>query len=66
MTDMWCYRLRDELCTLKEKWDREVVNVSRNQVSKDLELEALRDNESRVKADLQQRKEDIERYVTPF
>ncbi|XP_033742493.1 coiled-coil domain-containing protein 57-like isoform X2 [Pecten maximus] len=60
--DLQTQKLHDELCEIKDKWDKQTTNVSRSQVNKDLELEALRENEAKLKADLQQRKEDIERY----
>ncbi|OWF50285.1 coiled-coil domain-containing protein 57-like [Mizuhopecten yessoensis] len=60
--DLQTQKLQDELCEVKEKWDKHVTNMSRSQVNKDLELEALRENEAKLKTDLQQRKEDIERY----
>lgn len=39
------------------------MDVSRNQVSKDVELQRLRENEEKLKSELLQRKQDIERYM---
>ena len=55
-------RLQDELGQQKDKWDRQIIDVSRSQVNKDIELQALRENEDKLKADILQKKQDIERY----
>lgn len=60
--DVQAEKLQDELCAMKDKWEKQLTNASRGQVNKDLELEALRENEAKLKSDLIQRKEDIERY----
>lgn len=39
------------------------MDVSRSQVSKDVELQRLRENEEKLKSELLQRKQDIERYL---
>lgn len=39
------------------------MDVSRSQVSKDVELQRLRENEEKLKSELLQRKQDIERYM---
>ena len=57
-------RLHDELGQQKDKWDRQIIDVSRSQVNKDIELQALRENEDKLKADILQKKQDIERYQT--
>jgi len=54
-------RLQEEIASLKEKWDKQITTVSRGQVTKDLELQALRENEEKLKSDLLQRKQDMER-----
>ncbi|KAL3877357.1 hypothetical protein ACJMK2_035079 [Sinanodonta woodiana] len=55
-------KLREELQDVKEKWARQVVEISRGQVSKDLEVQNLREAEAKIKRELLQKKEDIERY----
>ncbi|KAJ8319441.1 hypothetical protein KUTeg_004532 [Tegillarca granosa] len=55
-------KLHDEINQMKQKWDKHLVDMSKNQVSKDVELETLRENEERIKSELLQKKEDIERY----
>lgn len=39
------------------------MNISRSQVSKDVELQRLKENEEKLKSELLQRKQDIERYM---
>lgn len=55
-------KLQAQCRQLKEKWDKQIVEVSRNQVGKDLELQNLRGTEEKLKMEIVQRKEDIERY----
>lgn len=57
------YRLNDEIFQLKEKWDRQIVDVSRSQVNKDIEVQSLRENEEKLRADINQKKQDIDRLV---
>lgn len=58
------YRLQEELTEMQTKWDSQISQVSRSNVTRDLEVEALRENDGKLKAELVQRKEDIERQVT--
>ena len=60
-TDIDIFRLQDQASELKEKWDKQIVDVSRSQVNKDLELQNLREGEEKLKLDIIQKKEDIER-----
>lgn len=39
------------------------MDISRSQVSKDVELQRLKENEEKLKSELLQRKQDIERYM---
>lgn len=57
------HRLQEELYQQKERWEKQIVDVSRSQVSKDVELQRLRENEEKLKSELLQRKQDIERYL---
>lgn len=57
------HRLQEELYQQKERWEKQIVDVSRSQVSKDVELQRLRENEEKLKSELLQRKQDIERYM---
>lgn len=56
-------RLQEELYQQKERWEKQIVDISRSQVSKDVELQRLKENEEKLKSELLQRKQDIERYM---
>ncbi|XP_062605506.1 coiled-coil domain-containing protein 57-like [Saccostrea cucullata] len=60
--DLQIEKLQEELYQQKERWEKQIVDASRSQVSKDVELQRLRENEEKLKAELIQRKQDIERY----
>ncbi|XP_022315255.2 coiled-coil domain-containing protein 57-like [Crassostrea virginica] len=60
--DLQIEKLQEELYQQKERWDKQIVDVSRSQVSKDVELQRLKENEEKLKSELLQRKQDIERY----
>ncbi|KAK3090504.1 hypothetical protein FSP39_012356 [Pinctada imbricata] len=60
--DIQIEKMQEEINQQKEKWDRQIIDVSRSQVNKDLELQSLRDNEDKLKAEILQKKQDIERY----
>lgn len=60
--DLHIEKLQEELYQQKERWEKQIVDVSRSQVSKDVELQRLRENEEKLKSELLQRKQDIERY----
>ncbi|CAC5378969.1 unnamed protein product [Mytilus coruscus] len=55
-------KLNDEIVQLKEKWDKQIVEVSRSQVNKDIEVQTRRENEEKLRAEINQKKQDIERY----
>ena len=46
---------------MRESREKQLSEVSRSQVNKDVELQTLKENEDRLKSDLQQRKQDVER-----
>jgi hypothetical protein len=60
---MYVFRLEEEMSDLKLRWESNVAEMSRDNVARDLELKALRDNESKIRVELEQRKHDIERLV---
>ncbi|XP_046573024.1 coiled-coil domain-containing protein 57-like isoform X2 [Haliotis rubra] len=60
--DVQITKLREELESQQEKWERHLGEVSHSQVSRDVELEALRERESKFQVELQQKKQDIDRY----
>ncbi len=47
---------------MKSRWDVHLSEATRDDVSKDVEIQTLRDNEMRLKTELIQRKHDIERW----
>ncbi|KAK2180134.1 hypothetical protein NP493_458g04063 [Ridgeia piscesae] len=51
-----------ELTEVKAKWDSHLAAMSHDTVSRDLELQALRDTEAKQKAEVKQLKQDVERY----
>ncbi|MBN3313492.1 CCD57 protein, partial [Atractosteus spatula] len=55
-------KLRGELETTRAGWDAYIAQVSKETVSKDMELQALGERESKLKTELQRYKEDVERY----
>ncbi|XP_060556177.1 coiled-coil domain-containing protein 57-like [Ruditapes philippinarum] len=55
-------KLQAQSQELKDKWDKQIVQVSRNQVGKDIELQNMRETEEKLRLEIIQKKEDIERY----
>ncbi|MBN3300621.1 CCD57 protein, partial [Amia calva] len=55
-------KLRSELETTRAGWDSYIAQVSKETVSKDMELQALGERQSKLKAELQRYKVDVERY----
>ncbi|KAH9514404.1 hypothetical protein Btru_025159 [Bulinus truncatus] len=54
--------LKEEIKSIKEKWDRHIAELSREHVNQDLELSTALEEQRRLKSELEQRKEDLERY----
>ena len=57
------FRLQDELEEMKSRQEAHASDLSRENATREVELEKLRENESNLKADLAQRKQDLERLV---
>lgn len=55
------YRLETELHDLQERWDKQMSELSHKQVSQDLAVQAIHDNEDKLKSELTQRREDLQR-----
>ena len=55
------YRLSEEIKELKDSWDVQMSRVSKTAVARDLEMESLRANDQKLKAELIQNKETLER-----
>ncbi|XP_072167929.1 coiled-coil domain-containing protein 57-like [Diadema setosum] len=60
--EMLVEKLREELKELKGQFDGQLARMSKDMVSKDLVIESLRSKDSKLRAELESRKEDIERY----
>jgi len=48
---------------LKSRWESDIAERSRETVSRDIELNTLRDADAKLRAELTQRKHDVERFV---
>ena len=46
---------------MKSRWESHLSEISHGSASRDAELQTLRENETRLKTELIQRKHDIER-----
>ncbi|BFZ03196.1 hypothetical protein BsWGS_06235 [Bradybaena similaris] len=55
-------KLQEELKDVKEKWDRHIAEISRENVTRDLELSSALEEQQRLKLELDQRKDDLQRY----
>ena len=60
------YRLEGEISDLKRRWELDVAERSRESVARDVELNTLRDAEVKLRAELSQRKHDVDRFVVLF
>ena len=59
-------RLEAELSDVKLRWESDVAERSRENVARDVELTTLRDTDAKLRAELTQRKHDIDRCVVWF
>ncbi|XP_073540259.1 coiled-coil domain-containing protein 57 isoform X2 [Phyllobates terribilis] len=55
-------KLKDDVSALKNGWDSYVTQVSKDTVSKDLQIQALQGEEHKMKAEMTKYQKDIERY----
>ncbi|XP_069810073.1 coiled-coil domain-containing protein 57 [Dendropsophus ebraccatus] len=55
-------KLKDDVATLKNGWDSYVTQVSKDTVNKDLQIQALQEEEQKMKAEMVKYQKDIERY----
>lgn len=54
-------RLQEEINDVKEKWNRHIAEISRENVTRDLELGTALEEQRRMKLELEQRKDDLQR-----
>ncbi|XP_065419906.1 coiled-coil domain-containing protein 57 isoform X4 [Chrysemys picta bellii] len=55
-------KLQRELTTLKTSWDSHLAQISKETVSKDLQIQSLHEEEVKLRAELARFQQDIERY----
>ncbi|KAM4031767.1 coiled-coil domain-containing protein 57 isoform 1-T2 [Anomaloglossus baeobatrachus] len=55
-------KLKDDVTTLKNGWDSYVTQVSRDTISKDLQIQALQEEPHKMKAEVTKYQKDVERY----
>lgn len=55
------YRMEAEIAEIKTRWEHYVTEMSRDSVTRDVHLNALREAEEGLKDELVRRKQDIER-----
>ncbi|XP_075760350.1 coiled-coil domain-containing protein 57 isoform X2 [Pelodiscus sinensis] len=55
-------KLEGELTTLKTRWDSHLAQISKDTVSKDLQIQSLHEEKVKLKAELARFQKDIERY----
>ncbi|XP_078509887.1 coiled-coil domain-containing protein 57 [Lissotriton helveticus] len=55
-------KLQGEMQTLKNAWDAHIAQISSETVSKDLQLQSMQEEETKLKAQLARCHQDVERY----
>uniref|UniRef100_A0A2K5X5Z2 Coiled-coil domain containing 57 n=1 Tax=Macaca fascicularis TaxID=9541 RepID=A0A2K5X5Z2_MACFA len=55
-------RLREDASTIKSAWDAQIAQLSKEMVSKDLQIQTLQEEEVKLKAQVARSQQDIERY----
>ena len=56
-------RLEEEMLDIKMRWEANSAEISRVNVAKDLELNALKDNEIKLRSELEQSGHAVKRSV---
>uniref|UniRef100_A0A452HM20 Uncharacterized protein n=1 Tax=Gopherus agassizii TaxID=38772 RepID=A0A452HM20_9SAUR len=55
-------KLQGELTTLKTSWDSHLAQISKETVSKDLQIQSLHEEEMKLRTELSKFQQDVERY----
>ncbi|XP_038943490.1 coiled-coil domain-containing protein 57 isoform X5 [Rattus norvegicus] len=55
-------RFREDAAALKAAWDAQIAQMSKEAVSKDLQIQALQEEEMKLKAQVAKSQQDIDRY----
>lgn len=56
------FRLREDASALKSGWDAQIAQLSKEMISKDLQVQSLQEEEVKLKAQLARCQQDIGRY----
>ncbi|KAK3744535.1 hypothetical protein RRG08_056672 [Elysia crispata] len=60
--DLKIEKLQEQVQDVKDRWDRHVAEISRSTVERDLELGTAQEEQQRLRRELEQRKDDLDRY----
>nr|XP_024090317.1 coiled-coil domain-containing protein 57 isoform X1 [Pongo abelii]XP_054393398.1 coiled-coil domain-containing protein 57 isoform X1 [Pongo abelii] len=55
-------QLREDASTVKSAWDAQIAQLSKEMVSRDLQIQTLKEEEVKLKAQVARSQQDIERY----
>uniref|UniRef100_A0A2K5JVC8 Coiled-coil domain containing 57 n=1 Tax=Colobus angolensis palliatus TaxID=336983 RepID=A0A2K5JVC8_COLAP len=55
-------QLREDVSTVKSAWDAQIAQLSKEMVSKDLQIQTLQEEEAKLKTQVARSQQDIERY----
>ncbi|XP_072339508.1 coiled-coil domain-containing protein 57 isoform X2 [Scyliorhinus torazame] len=55
-------KLYGELSTVKTGWDSHIAQISKETVTKDMQIKMLQDQDSKLRTELARHKEDVEKY----
>lgn len=61
-THFFPYRLHKDAAALKAAWDAQITQMSKEAVSKDLQVQMLQEEEAKLKAQVAGFQKDIDRY----
>lgn len=62
LTHFFLCRFREDAAALKAAWDAQIAQMSKEAVSKDLQIQALQEEEMKLKAQVAKSQQDIDRY----
>lgn len=62
LTYFFLCRLRDDAAALKAAWDAQIAQMSKEAVAKDLQVQALQEEELKLKAQVARFQQDVDRY----
>lgn len=62
LTHFFLCRFREDAAALKAAWDAQIAQMSKEAVSKDLQVQMLQEEEMKLKAQVARFQQDIDRY----